>query len=180
MTKSTEIWLHIGYELFSKGGPNALKIEVIARKVGKSKSSFYHFFADIDIFTKELLDYHKSRAKEITNCVQLCTKFDPEIIDILKQYKVDAFFNRQLRINRHIVDFKLCFKKAHEPINNALLEVWARNIGLADNKHLAKLILNLTIDNFYLQLTEDTYTDSGLRNYLNEIQSLVKEMSKNL
>jgi AcrR family transcriptional regulator len=38
-------WLEVGYTIFSNEGPKALKIEALARKVGKNKSSFYHCFA---------------------------------------------------------------------------------------------------------------------------------------
>lgn len=52
------IWLQLGYELFATKGPKELKIEILAKKVGKSKSSFYHFFADLELFVEELLKYH--------------------------------------------------------------------------------------------------------------------------
>ena len=49
-SKITIPWLEVGYAIFSNEGPKGLKIEVLAREVGKSKSSFYHCFADLDIF----------------------------------------------------------------------------------------------------------------------------------
>ena len=39
-------WLEAGYEIFSKEGITGLKVEILSRKVGISKSSFYHLFVD--------------------------------------------------------------------------------------------------------------------------------------
>jgi len=50
MTESLEIWIKAGYETFALTGLSSLKIEPLAKKVGKNKSSFYHYFADIELF----------------------------------------------------------------------------------------------------------------------------------
>jgi AcrR family transcriptional regulator len=42
-------WINHGYRTFAYEGPTGLKVERLARQVGKSKSSFYHLFADLDI-----------------------------------------------------------------------------------------------------------------------------------
>ena len=51
-------WIEIGYKTFAKLGPDGLKIEALARAVGKSKSSFYHLFATLEIFQRALLIHH--------------------------------------------------------------------------------------------------------------------------
>lgn len=51
-------WVEAGYQLFAEHGPKGLKVEVIARHVKKSKSSFYHHFSDLEVFTEELLFFH--------------------------------------------------------------------------------------------------------------------------
>ena len=57
MTKDNKLpWILCGYNIFSKEGPKGLKIEVIARQVSKNKSSFYHHFADLEVFTEILLN----------------------------------------------------------------------------------------------------------------------------
>lgn len=63
--KNMQPWILAGYELFAIDGPTGLKVEVISRKVNKSKSSFYHHFADLEVFTEYLLNYHMERAKAI-------------------------------------------------------------------------------------------------------------------
>lgn len=169
-------WLEVGYTIFSQEGPNALKIEALARKVGKNKSSFYHCFADLDIFIDELLSFHVVKSHEIFKQIKRCKNLVPDVFEVLFKYKEDAFFNRQLRIHRHLEGYKLCFEKAHKPIEDALLDLWPQAIGLEDNPHLARMILNLTVENFYLRLTEETFTEKGFKSYLDEILAIVKEM----
>ena len=47
-------WIIKGYELFANKGSLGLKVEVISKAVNKSKSSFYHHFADIEVFLELL------------------------------------------------------------------------------------------------------------------------------
>jgi|TARA_B110000093_G_C12949591_1_gene401880 AcrR family transcriptional regulator len=169
-------WLEVGYTIFSVEGPKGLKIEVLAREVGKSKSSFYHCFADLELFIEELLEFHEVKSNEIFKKIQLCENFVPDVFEVLFESKEDAFFSRQLRINRHLEAYKNCFEKAHKPVEDALFEFWPKAIGLEDKPQLAKMILTLTVDNFYLRLTEETFTDKGMKSYLDEIIALTKEI----
>lgn len=169
-------WLEVGYAIFSNAGPPGLKIEVLAREVGKSKSSFYHCFTGMDIFIDELLDFHVLKSNDIFHRIKQCNNLMPDVFEVLFEHKEDAFFNRQLRINRHVENYKSCFEKAHKPIEDALLEFWPVEIGLEDKPHLARMILNLTVENFYLRLTEETFTERGLRSYLDEIKAIAKEI----
>ena len=63
--------LEVGYTIFSNEGPQGLKIEALAREVGKSKSSFYHCFADLDIFIDEynLASHESNKDSNITSYI---------------------------------------------------------------------------------------------------------------
>ena len=69
MTQNELIWIKTGYEVFATSGSGNLRIESLAQKVGISKSSFYHYFADIEVFTQLLkLSFRtiKNRCREGT------------------------------------------------------------------------------------------------------------------
>ncbi len=176
--KKFQPWLVIGYKIFSKEGPTGLKVERIAKEVGKSKSSFYHHFAEPDLFTESLLQFHHEKAMDIARQVQRCKSMVPDMLNLLLEVKEDIFFNRQLRIHRQNPAFKNCFEQSHEPIERALLKIWTDALGLDDKTSLARLFLNLTVENFYLQVTEETFTYSWLKIYLHNIQAMVREMKK--
>jgi AcrR family transcriptional regulator len=173
-------WILEGYELFSREGSKGLKIEVISRKVKKSKSSFYHLFADIDCFTEELLSFHLERAKIIADKERLCKSIDPALINLLLEAKQDLLFNRQLRVNRTNPAFKQCFEKANQLVGNAFLEVWAKEIGLENKPKLAEIFFGLVLENFYLQTTVETLTYEWLSDYFKNIRLMVTEFNKEM
>jgi AcrR family transcriptional regulator len=171
-------WIEVGYELFSKEGPKGLKIEAIARQVKKSKSSFYHHFSDLEIFTHELLQYHLQRAARIATRERACQRITPDLLDVFIDSKVDLLFNRQLRVNRDTPAFKQCFEKSNQQATNALMNLWITELGLAENQKLASLLFMLVMDNFYLQISDKNLTYDWLLNYFSELGNMVAEMKK--
>jgi AcrR family transcriptional regulator len=170
-------WILIGYELFSKEGPAGLKVEVMARKVGKSKSSFYHHFADIEVFTEVLLNHHLERSKIIAIRERMCKKMIPDMLNLLVEVKQDLLFNRQLRVNRHIPAYKKCFESANGEVEDAFLEIWSETLGLSENSNAARKVLEQSIENFYLQITDETLTYEWLLKFVSEIRFMVREIS---
>ncbi|MCP4440671.1 MAG: TetR/AcrR family transcriptional regulator [Aureispira sp.] len=180
MPKNVKLpWIKVGYKYFSKEGPKGLKVEPIARKVGKSKSSFYHLFADLEAFTEVLLAYHLLQAKEITDKIQACEQMMPDMIPVLLEATEDLLFNRQLRIHRDNPDFKTCFEETNKLLATSISPIWIAALGLEGQSYLADLVLNLTIENFYLSITEETLTAEWLVAYLDNIRLMVREMIKN-
>ncbi len=173
-----QAWILAGYEIFSKEGPKGLKVEVISRQVGKSKSSFYHHFSDLEVFTELLLNYHLQMAEIIAQREKLCKNIEPDLINILVDVKKDLLFNRQLRINRTVQTFKECFERSNKLVEEAFLDVWAKDIGLPDKTKLASNVLDLTLENFYLQITEDTLNHKWLSNYFSDLKSIISQIKK--
>lgn len=178
LKENVKIWILVGYEIFSKEGPKGLKVEVLAKKVGKNKSSFYHHFADLEVFTEYLLNYHLERAIIIAEEERNCQNIIPELIQVLIQNKQDLLFNRQLRVHRENPFFEDCFEKASEEIGEAILEVWSKFLGLSENPQSALSVLKLGLENFYLQITEENLNYQWLKNYLQEFQKMVKGIQK--
>jgi hypothetical protein len=69
-----DCWIEKGYKIFAYEGPMGLKIERLAKIVGKNKSCFYHLFADLQVFTSVLLDYHLQQAKIVALKESACTR----------------------------------------------------------------------------------------------------------
>jgi AcrR family transcriptional regulator len=173
-----QAWILVGYEIFAKDGPKGLKVEVMARRMAKSKSSFYHHFADLEVFTEALLCYHLQQAAVIAARERQCKNVVPELLNVLLDVKQDLFFNRQLRVNRHILAFKICFEKASQDVAEATVAIWADALGLTDQTALAGITLNLALENFYLQITEETLNYEWLQSYVKEMRRMVDEFKK--
>ncbi|GAB4420779.1 MAG: hypothetical protein OHK0039_34810 [Bacteroidia bacterium] len=166
-------WITAGYRRFALEGPTGLKVEVLARDVHKSKSSFYHHFADLEVFTSLLLDHHLAQTRIIATRERQCKTLVPELLHLLLEYKIDLFFSRQLRIHRNLPTYKACFVRANEEIGDAFLDVWAGAIGLEGKTALARHVLSLVLENFYLQLTPETLSYEWLLTYFADIRHLV-------
>ncbi|TAE30675.1 MAG: TetR/AcrR family transcriptional regulator [Cytophagales bacterium] len=178
-TDTRRPWIEVGYDLFAQHGPSGLKVEVIARRVGKSKSSFYHHFADLEVFTEVLLTYHSEQINVIAEQERLCRAVVPDLVNLLLTYKQDLLFNRQLRVYRHISAFQQCIKQSTKQVGEAILPIWADMLGLPDNSALAQVVLNLSLENFYLQITEETLTYDWLVGYLDELKQMVNAFQHN-
>lgn len=178
MSNIKQPWIDAGYELFAKHGPDGLKIEVISRIVGKSKSSFYHHFADLEVFTAFLLRYHLDQSEIIIAKEKQCKNVVPELLHVLVEHKQDLLFNRQLRVHRDVNEFAECFQKTSSEVGAAVLGIWAEALDLQDNSRLALMILRLSLENFYLQITEETLTYEWLKKYVTDLQTMAREFGK--
>lgn len=168
-------WIAIGYTEFAYNGPNSLKIEVLAKAVGKNKSSFYHLFGDLQHFMTVLLNHHETQAHIIAKKESHCHNQE-ELITVLLEHKVDLLFNRQLRIHRENEAFSLCFEKANQITEKAIFPLWATIIDLKDNSYLSSLVYRLSLENFFLQITPKTLNKVWLNNYFTELRSLIRAL----
>lgn len=172
-----EPWIRAAYTLFAQEGPFGMKVEVLAKRVGISKSSFYHHFADMEVFTEGLLNYHIDRVKHIADLERQCPRVVPDLLRLLLTVEEDLLFGRQLRTHRAVADFQKCIEITNCEIAGAILPVWAEAFGLADRPQVARLLLNLVIDNFYLRLTNQTLTYEWLLSYISELRLMVWGMA---
>jgi AcrR family transcriptional regulator len=86
----------VGYKIFADEGPEGIQVERLARMLGVSKSSFYHFFVDKEIFVSELIKLHLKHAQRYVAEIKKLDNFDPEFIDLLVAGKEIILFHRQL------------------------------------------------------------------------------------
>ena len=170
-------WVEKGYSIFAHEGPNGLKVERLAKLVGKNKSSFYHHFADLTIFKTYLLDYHIDQSYILAEKESKCQSMD-ELIVIILDHKIDLLFNRQLRIHRDISDYEKCLEKVSQITVPGFIGIWAEIMGLKENSYLADLVLQLSLENFFLQINEKTLNEIWLKNYFNKLKSLVHALKK--
>jgi AcrR family transcriptional regulator len=53
---SRESWVEEGLRALADGGPDAVRVEVLAKRLGVTKGGFYGYFADRDALLTEMLD----------------------------------------------------------------------------------------------------------------------------
>jgi len=176
MNKNKLIWIKAGYFVFGRKGPNGINIELLAKKIKKSKSSFYHYFGDLETFQEELLAYHLERADQIAAKGRACKNMDPDVINLLVATKDDLLFNKQLRLNVQNPDFKKCLEQSSKKINDSFLNKWNIAVGFEQNPMLGEVILYLLRDNFFLQVTDENLTYEWFRDYLKNLFSIIQQI----
>ena len=168
-----QIWLDTGYQIFAAKGPHGLRIERLAKEVNKNKSSFYHFFADPEVFTSRLLAFHLKKVEEIAQ-KEAAAPNEAALTQIILEHKVDLLFYRQLRVHREQAQYKACFEKANEISLAGLLPIWSEITRLASQKDLAGMVLVLSNENFFLQITDETLTEEWISEYFTKIKWMVQ------
>lgn len=168
-------WIVSGYEIFGLEGPKGLLIERLARKVGKSKSSFYHHFSEIEIFMEELLAYHLKRAEIIRTEEKKCKRMIPDLLDLLISNKTALLFNRQLRINRERPQFQKCYEEASQASASLIIKIWSDYLGIDPTLRINQLLLELAIENFYLHITNDNLNYEWLESYIKSLKNRIKQ-----
>lgn len=171
-------WLEAGYQIFSKEGPAGLKVDVLARAVGISRSSFYHLFGDLDVFQEKLLLYHSEMASKVAESVKLCNNIEPDFLLLIIKFQDYFFFNRQLRIHRENETFRKGFEGSISKIQKEASVIWLDMLGLEHKPEMARNIFKISADILFHRITRETMNYEWLVEFLKEIKFLVKGMEE--
>lgn len=169
-----EVWIKTGYEIFALSGAGAIKIEPLAKRVGKSKSSFYHHFADLELFTDLLLKYHIAQSRIIAGKEQKADTIDPALINILLEHRTDLLFNRQLRINQNNRRFSETLYESNKIVGNDFIQLWVKDLNLTLTKSQIEGIFTLALENFYLQINADNLNYTWLSDYFANLKRIAR------
>lgn len=172
-------WIKGAYTLISEQGMSSLNVEFLARRLGRSKSSFYHYFGSVEHFQEDLLAYHVQQADEFAKLLHTCEKLKPDVLNLFIQRKEDVFFHKHLRINRGLPVFRDCYEKAYQIVEEGILEQWMKFLDLKTQPFFAKAFLNLIAENFLLRITEEEYSYVWLENYVEEARYLLQQVKLN-
>jgi AcrR family transcriptional regulator len=177
MTHSKELWIKFGYQAFAQTGQSELKIERLAKQVGKSKSSFYHHFADLELFTEILLIFHIEQSHIIAKKEQAALNIDPDLINVLLEHKTDLLFNRQLRINQNVKLFDETLCASNKIIGDAFKMVWLKDLNSKMNEELMDGLFSLALQNFYLQINVNTLNREWLSQYFVSLKKITENFA---
>lgn len=172
--KGKQVWLEQGYLAFAMAGKAALKIEPLAQQVGISKSSFYHHFADLDVFMEQLLALHLQRSGALAAKERNATSIDPALIEILVEHKTDLLFSRQLKVHPNEPAYQQVLQQTQQLIGNDFVKLWARELQWKGPMQQLEVLFALALENFYLQMSAETLEPQWLRNYFSQLASMLR------
>lgn len=174
MKDTAEIWILKGYEVFALVGEAGLKIEKLSKEVAISKSSFYHHFADLEVFMEKLLEHHLQQSSVIADKERLVKRINPELISILIEHRIDLLFNRQLRFNAADPRYKIALLKSNEIIGRDFVRVWLTDTGLKISTKQAEAIFELALENFFLQINKNNLNHEWLEDYFEGLKRITR------
>ena len=169
-------WIEAGYSLFSKEGRAGFKVDLIAKSIGISRSSFYHHFADTEVFMEKLLSYHATRAKRASEKVKFCKIMDPDFLLLMVEEKEYILFNKQLRANRDIPLYKTSFEAAIGIMTIAAMPIWCEMLGLELKQDVALKCFGMTADVLFHRMTSENMNYEWLKSFLDEMKIFFKEV----
>lgn len=175
MTETEKIWIETGYNIFAVSGEKALKVETLAKKVGISKSSFYHHFADLEIFVGCLLKFHLQQSEIIAQKEKSANSINPELIHILVEHKIDLLFNRQLRFYQQNKCYQETLMKSNQIIGNEFVRIWKNDLQLSLTQQQLESLFELSLENFFLQINEDNLNYTWLSGYFDNLKRIAKK-----
>ena len=145
-----EKWIKTGYELFGEIGALALNVEKLSNLVGLNRSSFYHYFGDMEVFESALLWHHVERFKHFGLLMKDYTEFEQLFGEEIMQHKAELAFQRTLLINQSVARYKACSEDSRQYTEAKTYELWtAYNKSERDTKE-AKDLFRAIRDFYYI------------------------------
>lgn len=171
MKSSAHTWVAAGYETFAVAGVGALKVEGLAKQVGISKSSFYHHFADMEIFVAHLLDHHLRQSQVIADKEKAAQLVDPDLIQILVAHRDDLLFNRQLRFLQ-AQRFQETLQRSNAIVGHEFIRIWKNDLQLTLTDGQLHGLFELALENFYLQIHPNNLNAAWLAAYFKNLRRI--------
>ncbi len=126
-------WIDTGYLQFAQIGPESLKVERLSMIMALNRSSFYHYFGEVSVFEKYLLERHIGCFKRMSKTFETCKNFHPDLIRKTTQYRSELLFHRQLLIHESTPRYRECFNTAKAFTEKKVFKLWATHINYQNN-----------------------------------------------
>lgn len=179
--KRQELWLEAGYTEFAKYGLESMNVDRLAGLVGKSRSSFYHLFGNLQQFRSDLSEYHRSQTQKFMEAQALARSFYPDLCQVLVRYKDYTFFQVQLYLNRErCEECRMLYDELTPRSEVITSKLWAEMVGLdsvAREKSLA--LFRIIREAIFSRLKYDSFSEEymlkAVKTYNDSIKFLVPE-----
>lgn len=171
---SYQLWITLGYDLFSEEGHEGIQVERLARILGLNKSGFYHYFENTDNFFIKLTQKHHELADEMIVKIGKMESFDPEVIDIIMEYSTSILFQMQLVKNNHVPLFSKTQADVTLKFRKSILPLWSRYLGI--NEEPAIKMWDYVRGNFFAQLTPKGMSHEYINATVLEAKILIKKL----
>lgn len=170
-----QIWIEAAYRRFASQGDAGLTVEAIARDLQRNKSSFYHYFGELQVLKSDMFRYHLEVSEQVGKQIVEAETLDPEVLNIILDHSVNFLFHKQLKLTEESF-FKRYEDQAFASVRNPILEKLSSALNITQNQLFSTALLNLVSDNFLLRIQASTLSLQWLRDYVEELRSLTRHV----
>jgi len=163
-------WIIAGYRHFGEIGPEALNVEKLSMIVGLNRSSFYHYFGEVDLFEDALLKHHVDQFKSIGKIIVEFKEFQ-EMLHSMNNFTDEIKFHRQLLINEANPKYSKCFAEARMYTEKVVFKLWSKQ-GFPEEFSPKEFSLYQTVRDYFL-LHYGQQKDEEVQAILKDIQLLM-------
>jgi len=169
-------WLEAGYNVFAREGPEGIQVERIARILALNKSGFYHYFGTLEIFYELFVQYHYNRVDAAINDAQNARSLDPDYLNIIVKHKITFLVQMQLIRYKSNELFSKAYLQVNQKIDQSVIQLWSKHLGLIDNDDLSLLFLGFVRDSFYARVTFENFNYYFLHTLASEAKKITEEL----
>lgn len=159
-----------------QGWPIRIKNRPDSKKNWYQSLVFLSPFCRHGNFSGELLEYHLTRAQRASERVKACKTMDPEFLHAMVEEKEYILFNRHLRNNRQIPDYKTSFETAIGMMTLPVMPLWIEMLGLHHKPDVAFKCFMMTADILFHRMTEENMNYEWLKSFLDEMKIFFKKV----
>lgn len=173
-----DLWVIAGYEEFALHGLDGIKVERLAKKLNRNKSSYYHYFLEQPFFYESLMDHHIKVCQLLKTRMSQIQNFDPDFLHVLLDFRTTILVHSQLVTYRKIELFAKYYGLVNVIVETTVVPKWSEYIGLKNNHKMAAKLFEIFRDMFYSRITPELMTEDFLRGVIVEAKSVTAQMIK--
>ena len=166
-------WINAGYRLFGNIGPDALNVEKLSIIMGLSRSSFYHYFGDVEIFESELLTLHVKNFEHLGFLMKDFESFEQLFSERMMREGETLSFQRQLLVNRVTQRYQECSERARDYTEAKTYQLWTKYNDINSDSEEERELFQAIRDFYYIHYDQNKQKNPGdvlvtLHSYFNK------------
>jgi len=174
----SSLWTEEGYELFAAEGLDGIQVERLSRILQLNKSSFYHYFVDMEGFCHELIQLHRKKIDLLLLDVLEIKKLDPDYLLLLVRYTSTVMFQVQLTRNKDQYSFYDASTEIDLRVSHGVRHLWVDYLGSNANSEHVMRYYDFVRDMFYTRVSFRNFNFQFLYNLITDAKVLIDQVNE--
>jgi len=169
--------IDLGYQIFALKGPEHVD-ELVAQEVNLKRSEFHDQFGSEETFIEQLLSHHIALVDEFLEDTEQCKSWNPDLINLIVEYKTTVLFNRQLKLHSSDPVFSLTFNRISYLVRAQAFDHWRKYTDLWQHHELSLELYEVLRDVFHSRISSEKMNYEYLKSLTGEFRTLIEKLIK--